>query len=310
MKKTMPKLLIIILFNLLVVAKVYAQLPAASLETLIIDLWPDYDQPAVLVLLTGTLPADTPLPAAVTIPVPNEAQIHAVARITGDNRMVDDIEYTTGDNSLTFTTPDPSFRVEYYVPYQSIGSIHSYSFDWLADIRVEEVLAAVQQPTGASNISVTPDTAVAVPRNADGFTYYALPAQAIPAGELYTIGFTYEMVSPPQLSIDNLPAAPAAVVGTPSASPSSGSTALSDIDWRLVLGVLGIVIMAVVVTWIIATRQTAARQEVRKPRPKRAQATAKTKSSTGTAPARFCRECGNGLNPGDKFCRKCGTAVK
>ncbi len=308
MKKTMPKLLIIILFNLLVVAKVYAQLPAASLETLIIDLWPDYDQPAVLVLLTGTLPADTPLPAVVTIPLPNEAQIHAVARITGDNRMVDDIEYTIGDNSLTFTTPDPSFRVEYYVPYQTVGSIHSYSFDWLADIRVEEVLAAVQQPTGASGMSITPNTATVVPRNADGFTYYALPAQAIPAGELYTISFTYEMVSPPKLSIDNLPAAPAAVVGTPSASPASGSTILSDVDWRLVLGVLGIVIMAVVVTWIIATRQTAVRQEVRKPRPKRAQAPAKTKSST--VPARFCRECGNTLNPGDKFCRKCGTAVK
>src|SRR5690606_4323832 len=47
-----------------------AQTPSAALASLAVELWPDYDRPAVLVLLTGALPASAPLPATVTIPVP------------------------------------------------------------------------------------------------------------------------------------------------------------------------------------------------------------------------------------------------
>ncbi|HEX6387566.1 MAG TPA: hypothetical protein VF177_23100, partial [Anaerolineae bacterium] len=98
-----------------------AQSETTAIESLAVEFWPDYDRPAVLVLLTGTLPADTPLPATVTLPLPQEADLNAVARISDDNVMIDDIEYTTGADQLTFTTPDRRFRIEYYLPYTADG---------------------------------------------------------------------------------------------------------------------------------------------------------------------------------------------
>lgn len=309
MKKTSLPMLIIVLFSLFIVSSVQAQLPTNQIETLIVDLWPDYDQDKVLVMFTGTLPADTPLPASVTIPLPEEAQINAIARITSDNRMLDDIQYTTGDNALTFTTPDSRFRVEYYVPYETTGSAHSYTFNWLADLRVNELLAAVQQPTGAANMTVTPENAARIPDNTDGFTYYSFPPQPIPGGELYTITFSYDMASP-QLSIDNLPA-PAAIpvnASTPAAAaPTTSPLTTNMVNWPLVLGVLGLLVIAVAGTWLVATRQTGGSvQKSRKPRPKRSQ----NQPAGSSGKAQFCHECGTALNAGDKFCRKCGTAVK
>ena len=98
---------------------VNAQTETTAVQFLGVELWPDYDQPAVLVLLTGTLPPDTSLPAAVTIPLPSSSQLNAVARITADGIMVDDIEFSQQADGVRFITPDLQFRVEYYVPYVS-----------------------------------------------------------------------------------------------------------------------------------------------------------------------------------------------
>ena len=289
---------------------VRAQLPATDIETLILDIWPDYDQPNVLVLMTGTLSSDTPLPATISIPLHADAEVNAVARITDDNSMIDDIDYSIANDILTLTTTDPRFRVEYYAPYESNGINYAFTFEWLADVPVESLLAAVQQPTGATNMTVTPANANAVSDTTDGFTYYTFPPETIPAGEPFTITFNYDMATP-QLSVDSLPAAGSGLetnangaTSTDVSSPS-GSFSLDDTNWLLVIGVLGVILVAVVVTWLVATRQTQPTRKNRKPRPKRAKNPAKSSSR-----ARFCHECGNKLNANDKFCRECGTAVK
>ena len=62
---------------------------AVTLQALDVELWPDYDESAVLVLLTGTLAANTPLPVTVTLPLPEGTDFNVVARITDDNVMTD-----------------------------------------------------------------------------------------------------------------------------------------------------------------------------------------------------------------------------
>jgi hypothetical protein len=310
MKKTFLSIFTFALFSLFMATSVRAQLPATDIETLILDIWPDYDQPNVLVLMTGTLSSDTPLPATISIPLHADAEVNAVARITDDNSMIDDIDYSIANDILTLTTTDPRFRVEYYAPYESNGINHAFTFEWLADVPVESLLAAVQQPTGATNMTVTPANANAVSDTTDGFTYYTFPPETIPAGEPFTITFNYDMATP-QLSVDSLPAAGSGLetnangaTSTDVSSPS-GSFSLDDTNWLLVIGVLGVILVAVVVTWLVATRQTQPTRKNRKPRPKRAKNPAKSSSR-----ARFCHECGNKLNANDKFCRECGTAVK
>ena len=89
-----------------------------AIDSLAVELWPDYDRASVLVMLTGTLPADTKLPATVIIPFPQAVNLNAVARIDrSDGRMKDDISYSHVPAEIKFFTPDLSFRLEYYLPY-------------------------------------------------------------------------------------------------------------------------------------------------------------------------------------------------
>ena len=309
MKKTCSSIFIFVLLSILFATSAQAQLPADRIDTLILDLWPDYDEPSVLVLFTGTLSPDTPLPATINLPLHPDAEVNAVARITDENQMLDDVVFTIENDVLTLTTPDPRFRVEYYAPYETNGINHAFTFDWLTDISVESILAAVQQPTGATNMTVTPANANVVADTTDGFTYYTFPPDTIPAGEQFTIAFDYDMAIP-KLSIDNLPAVnPSTETNTNSGatadtSSSSNSFTLDNVNWPLVIGLLGIVLVAVVVTWLVATRQTQPARTTRKPRPKRANTPVKPAGKV-----RFCHECGNELNGNDKFCRECGTAV-
>ncbi|MCI0397141.1 MAG: hypothetical protein L0322_19675, partial [Chloroflexi bacterium] len=163
-----------------------AQAPAGTLAQLAVDLWPDYDRPAVLVLLTGTLPADTPLPATVTLPFPAEATLNAVARITGDNNMVDDVSYDTTNGQLTLTTPDLRFRVEYYLPYTEEAGQRTFTFAWQDGPAVAELAASVQQPAAASELATTP-AAESVTVGQDTLRYHNLPIVSLPAGAPYTL---------------------------------------------------------------------------------------------------------------------------
>ncbi len=273
----------------------HAQSQVTAIDSLTIDLWPDYDQPAVLVLMKGTLPASTAVPTTVTIPLPEGVQVNAVAYIDASNNMIN-TEYTAGDGTLTLTTPDRNFRVEYYLPYVAEEGQRSFTFTWEADIDVDQLQAQVQQPISASGLISEP-SAANVAEGSDGFVYHILPPQTIAAGQPFAIHVNYIMTSS-QLSVEGLnnvtidlqPAGPAS---TPAAEP------IREINWPLIAGIAGGVLIAVALAVLYIGNRSKPR--VHKPRPVR--------QSTRNA-TRFCHNCGETLEAGDRFCRQCGTPVK
>ncbi|MBK8987012.1 MAG: zinc ribbon domain-containing protein [Chloroflexi bacterium] len=306
MKKTGYSLLIgLLMFALVMTAR--AQTPVDTLQQLVVDFWPDYDQPNVLVLLTGTLPDDTPLPAEVVLPLPAEAVMHVAARITPDDVMIDDIVYTIEGNQLRITLPETRFRVEYYLPYTAENNTRSFTFNWLSSISVDEMLTAVQQPVAAAALTTQPTAANVTQSPTDGFVYHTFPAQAVPAGKPLTASFAYTMSNPPRLSVEGVPLVGngAAAVSTP--DPSAAATN-SPVNWILLLSVAAIVTSAVALTWVIATQR--AQTKVRKPQPIRRAAEKPDTAVTAKPAARFCHQCGEPLRVEDRFCRQCGTAVK
>jgi hypothetical protein len=309
----MSKIARFILVSLLLLVStlsVHAQTPVSTLSQLVIDFWPDYDQSSVLVLLTGTLPEGTALPAEVTIPLPADASVHVVARITQDGGMIDDVVYTTEGNQLRMTLPETRFRVEYYLPYTAVDSSRSFTFTWLSSTSVDEMLLAVQQPVAATDLATQP-TAVAVAQSStDGFTYHTLPNQAVPGGKPLTVSFNYTMNSP-QLSTENLPVVDSGNETETAVAPPDASTAdESPINWILLLSVAAIVVAAVALTWVVATQRT--QTKTRKPQPNRSKVNKSGPAAVAPkkSAARYCHECGRPLQTGDQFCRNCGTAVK
>lgn len=285
---------LIVLFTLIFPATGHTQGKATAIDSLAIELWPDYDRASVLVLLTGALPADTTLPATVILPIPETAQLNAVARIdSSDGQMKDDIFSTPVPGGLSFITPDLRFRLEYYFPYVVNNNLRTFNFSWLAAISVNKFQLKIQQPLSASLLTTEP-----LPKNIfrgeDGLTYYAFPEQVVPAGQSFSVRVDYTMTTA-QLSVEGL-TSPGTRVQEPGL-PSTAKTG-ADVNWPLIAVVAGGIIILMVFVWQIATRRA------KSSRPITHNATAKKEPYS-----KFCSNCDNPVDIGDRFCSKCGGAL-
>jgi len=273
----------------------FAQEPVSAIDSLDIEIWPDYDKPSVLVLLTGSLPRDTRLPASITLPLPETAHLNAVARIDGNDGVMKDDIFSSSDPSgtLTFITPDLRFRVEYYLPYTVNNNQRSFDYSWLADVSVNNLRLRVQQPTSASTLNTEPATSNVV-RSGDGFDYHIFPSRAVPANQSFSLHVDYNMTTA-QLSATSLPSSNTSIQ-TPAlpATPGIGS----DVNWALVAIVAGGLIFFAALIWQIASRRPAPNMR------DTADSGVVTKSR-----AKFCRNCGEPIDKGDRFCGGCGSKL-
>ena len=288
--------MLIMLFMLMPLATGFAQNPVSVIDALDIEIWPDYDKASVLVMLTGTLPGGTRLPASVTLPLPQAAQLNAVARIDSkDGNMKDDIFSSTDPpGTLTFITPDLRFRVEYYLPYTVNKNQRSFDYTWLAALSVNNFKLRVQRPTSAISLTTEPATANVV-RSGDGFDFHTFPARAVPAGQPFLLHVDYKMATA-QLSATSLPP-PNTGIQTP-ALPATTSTG-SGIHWALVAIVSGGFIIIGALIWQIASRRRPS-PNIRKPIDSRVEKQSRTE---------FCRNCGDPIDDGDRFCSGCGSEL-
>ncbi len=287
--------ILLIFFVLMPMVTGFAQNSVSVIDSLDIEIWPDYDKTSVLVLLTGTLPGDTQFPASVTLPLPEVAQLNAVARIDSkDGNMKDDIfSSTDAPGTLTFSTPDLRFRVEYYLPYTVNKNQRSFDYTWLAALTVNNFQLRVQRPTSASTLNTEPAAANVV-RSGDGFEYHTFPARAVPAGQPYPLRVDYKMTTA-QLSATSLP--PPNTSKPTSALPATPSTG-SGINWALAATVTGGLIIIVALVWQIASRRSSL--GIRNPIDSRGEKQTR---------AKFCRNCGEPIDEGDRFCSECGSEL-
>jgi hypothetical protein len=281
----------------------FAQTPATALERLEIDFWPDYDQPSVLVIMSGVLPSDTPLPATVTLPLPGDASLNAVARVSSDNSLMADISYDESvPGQLTLTTPEQRFRVEYYFPYEADGSERNFAFDWRADVTVFQLIMSVQQPALASDMTLNP-AAAGVSTRQDGLQYHDMPPQSVPEGQTFTLDGAYTLAQP-GLTVDFLETQQPAQ-SAPSLPVAAGeSSGTASFNWPVLLAAMGTVLAIGAIAWF-ALRGRRSKRRVAKPRPVR-----QPKAQPASGKAKYCHQCGHPASPGDRFCSNCGTALK
>jgi hypothetical protein len=172
-----------------------------DLQLLQVEFWPDFDQPSVLVLLTGSLPPGQPLPAELIIPVPPDAQINAVAQI--DDAGMAAIDYQPLDGAVLFQSDTAAFRVEYYVPYQQDQNRRAYDFQWLAPFTVDELAVQIQRPANAIDLAALPEPTAVSTDPDDNLDYYLFDPFSVPAETPYRLAFNYTMISD-TLTIDEL----------------------------------------------------------------------------------------------------------
>lgn len=302
LRKTFFGAMIALVFLFTLTPPTLAQDPH-RLTQLKISIWPEYDKPAVLVLLDGTLADKTGLPRNVSILIPSNAELFVTTSENPDGSLAPEVSSQStnlgdGYTRVTFTTTQPKFRVEYYHDLLRGAPDKTFDFVYKSISGVDQVTLEIQQPLQASNFVITPATQTT--RTApDGFKYFVLQFSNLAAGQTISAQAQYTKTDP-HPSVRPQAAPPPAPVAT-SAPASDATSAIFVLMGVVSVGLAGVIGFFL---WQQRSREietTAPRKSAKHFQRERRRARGMPSASV------FCTQCGNPLSADDNFCPKCGA---
>lgn len=280
------------------------------LSQMTIRMWPEFDKPGVLVFLIGQTAGDVPLPAKLKFTLPQGSSVNAVAYLDSTNNVLSDkIEHTIDGQTVTMTSPNGNFHIEFYDPALTVNQQQrSYKFTWQQDFTIDQLMWEIEQPAGGANLKVDPAGGTTT-TDQNGLMVYQFSQSSVAAGQVAAVSVTYDK-STTTLSAEAI--ATGSAQATP--APTQASTGGGGITPTVIAGiVLILVIAAIAIMYVrggfpgigIQLAEPAPEEHERKPRGRAAKKVAK-KPEPGR---RFCPQCGEPAQPGDMFCRNCGTKL-
>ncbi|MBI5880490.1 MAG: zinc ribbon domain-containing protein [Chloroflexi bacterium] len=275
-----------------------------SLKSLTVMVWPEYDDPRVLVLYEGEFTDATAFPRDVYFYVPAGAANLATAYADDKGDLINTDPATLdapvdGFARVNVKLPRSRFHIEYYYDPLPKTTDKKFDFAYKAAQPTGAVNLQIQQPLKAENFTTEPAAASQAASN-HGFKNHNFAFPSMTAEQTFKVSVQYTKTDP-KPSIENVAQTlPATTPGAPAPSGSASSSA----DWTTYLPVaLGAAALALAALAFFAwrSRQGAALQPAHAgPRPRR-------KGRPAPAASYFCTKCGNGLDEDDMYCPACGT---
>lgn len=271
-----------------------------SIQSLDVSLWPEYDKTEMLVIYHMTVKADS-FPVVMEFRIPLDASLHTVAIGNTLETVTDQgLEYTTRADGdwlvISANVTGPAIQLEYYDPSLSMENTkRSFSYEWVSDYDVEDLVVILQQPFNARDFTSS------LPLEDDGvhtdtMQYYSSGVGAVPAGE----GFSFEIAyvkNTNSLSVSQLEVQPAAPVD----ENTPGRISLSN-TLPYIIGGLGVVmILGGFIYYWQAGRFTSKRAR------RRSHSHAESEAEGAE---HYCPQCGTRAKAGDRFCRTCGARLR
>jgi hypothetical protein len=294
-------ILIIILHTIFFPATVSAQ-ASVAFSKMVINIWPEYDQPGVLVFYQITLSSQSSLPATLTIRIPKAAGKPFNVAMKDVDGSLDSLRSTSIEEDdwikVTFTTPVPEVQFEYYDPAITYRDPeHEYEYTWPGDFNIDSMLIVVQQPLAAENFQIQP--AMGSKRTSgDGFTYFDSVVGELKAGIPFSLKLNYNKTGK-DLSAPSQSVSPVETITTNTLGWQTLNEAVP-----YVLGGFGILLIFASGYWYWRSGRTLTLAFRRRHVPPRAKDT--ESETTGI----FCHRCGRKAISGDIFCRSCGTKLR
>ena len=251
-------------FGILIAVLMLASIGAASaraqtgLQRLEVVLWPEYDRPALRVMLRGYLPMDAQLPTTVVLPIPATSTPHAGAKrdpTVGNLLMAAHTVETDGPWSRVRIVADMlEVRLEYYADLPATEAQRQILFEWPGGLQIGQLTYEIMQPVGADGLVVTPPGLQRIGQ--DGLTYHIGDLGPISTTDTFSIAVSYNKTSP-MLTAEALtpPTAPAPQMSLPptqpSTSPAPAAESQPEAGANTLLVVLVVVLAAALVgTWV------------------------------------------------------------
>ena len=198
------------------------------LSSLWVRLWPEYDQPGLLVIYVGELAEATTYPAIISLRMPARvAAPHVVAVQPSPEAPIDETTFEVAEEGpwqiVTFQANGPRFQFEYYDTLGRDGNIRQPSFTWPGDYAVDQLLVELQQPPHASELSIDPALSTAQVSADDGLTYHVGQFGPLEAGALLGVQIRY-VRDEDTLTVDLLGALPVEGTGSSGSAPVVGAS--------------------------------------------------------------------------------------
>lgn len=281
----------------------FAQTPE-RISQLDIAVWPEFDDPRVLVQYDGTLAAQDGYPREVSFLIPATAQLIATAYQDEQKQYLNTDPATvtdagSGQKRVTFKTPKPNFHLEYYDDAIQGAPDKTLAFAYTALLPADSVQVQIQQPLKSENFKTTPAAAL-ISEGMHGFKYHIFNYPGIAANQDLKLAIAYTK-SDPNPSMQNVVPPATSNQTAPQTNAADTSTALSTQQIFILVGAGVALALGLLALWMWYSR--------RQPR----LAYAGGSGGSGKRAERatgFCSQCGSGLHAGDNFCPKCGAKRK
>ncbi len=275
-----------------------------TFDSLAVQLWPEFDQPKMLVLYDFRLSPDVTLPATVSLRIPAGADLTAVAQDVNGGLVTVDSKTATDGDWLVVTldvTANSTYRIEYYMPLDVTGRQRSYAFSWPGDYSVKAFSVLLQQPVDAAEMKTTPEL-----KNTGvgdfNLAYFSSGTVEMPAGKNYLLELSYNKSSDTLSASSVNVQQPGDTTGT---QPASGQNTVSTyLPW--ILGGLGLALIVGGGLWYWQTGKSS-----ESPRSRRRHARQMDDDDEEDDDGQvYCPQCGKRAKPGDRFCRACGSKIR
>ncbi len=263
-----------------------------------VQLWPEYDQPSMLVITDFEVAATTKLPASVTFRIPQDANLIAVAAYDASGNLVNAV--FDGPNAegewqvFTITLNSTKARFEYYQPITFNGEQRIFSYLWNSAYAVDVFNIRVLEPLDTTSLTSIPELASISQEN--NLKYFEGDSVKLAADEQFALNLEYKKSSN-ALITSSQGVQPAAPVD----ENTPGRVSLSNYLPYL-LGGLGVVM----IVGGFAYYWRAGRGTSKKSR-RRTHAHAENEENDEES---YCPQCGARAKPGDRFCRVCGGRIR
>ena len=299
-----------------------ASAPAADLvmARLRLSIWPEYDDPRVLIMLRGEMIPRQAFPASITLPIPKGAEIIGAGMISEQNELLlHPHQVLPGDthDTLQLNLPVPRFFVEfYYNPFTTSGPEKRFVYSAPTTYPIELFEVDIQQPLKATAFTLDPAPLERMTDN-EGFTYHQFTYRDVGKGQSQTFTIAYTKTA----------TTPSVAKKQPTSQPAEKARARSD-NTMVVLGIFaGAILLFAGGAWLMQRSRRQPMPATIAPAPSASlsdtlvellreeaqpQETVRSVPPTlqQTRVINFCANCGRKLLPDDRFCSGCGKPIK
>lgn len=293
-----------LVFTLLLILIIFPSTAGAQggtkLDSMHIELWSEFDQPSMLVINQFVVSPDTPLPAAITMRFPKDANLVAVAvESKGElfnQKFTGPVEQGNWQTiTLNVETYEPH-RVEYYQPLTRDGNKRKFKYQWFGDYYVKEFTVAMLVPKDSTELITSPVLQETV-QSADGLGISGtLTKNELKMGKSFQFNLEYQRTSEALMKPDEAnQVQPVEPVG----ENTPGRVSIANLP--LIIGGFG---LALILIALFAYWRSTRTSETKPNRRRRRKA-----EGDGDVQA-YCHECGARANAGDRFCRTCGSRLR